>query len=78
MNRPPKRRDGSIETGSDRSGAGDARGRLGFTVWTAVFGAAGVLTAALGFYLLAEESITAAPFLLLLAFLVFFPLALVK
>lgn len=56
----------------------DAEGSLRFTVWTALFGGAGVITAALGFYLLAQESITIAPVLLLLAFLVFFPLALVK
>jgi hypothetical protein len=38
----------------------------------------GVLTVLLGFFLLAQGSMALAPFLLILGFLVFFPLALVK
>jgi hypothetical protein len=51
---------------------------LRFTRWTAIWGGAGVVTAGLGFLLLAREAIEVAPFLLLAAFLVFFPLAILK
>jgi hypothetical protein len=51
---------------------------LRFTRWTAIWGGAGVVTAAVGFVLLAREAIEVAPFFLLAAFLVFFPLALIK
>ena len=45
---------------------------------TAAFGAAGVVVAGIGFYLLAGGSTALAPFLLAVAFLVLFPFALVK
>jgi hypothetical protein len=51
---------------------------LRFTRWTAIWGGAGVVAAGLGFLLLARESIEVAPFFLLAAFLVFFPLALIR
>ena len=51
---------------------------LRFTRWTAIWGGVGVVIAALGFFLLAREAIEVSPFLLLAAFLVFLPLALVK
>ena len=51
---------------------------LRFTRWTAIWGGAGVVPAGLGFVLLARESIEVAPFFLLAAFLVFFPLALLR
>lgn len=57
---------------------GKERRALQFTVWTGLYGAAGLLTSALGFFLLAQGSINLAPVLLLIGFLVFFPLALVK
>jgi hypothetical protein len=64
-NRPP----------SGKGGGGDG---LHFTVWTGVYGGVGLLSATLGFILLAQGSINLAPVLLLIGFLVFFPLALVK
>ncbi len=51
---------------------------LRFTRWTGIYGGAGLLFAGLGFLLLAQGSINLAPVLLLVGFLVFFPLALVK
>jgi hypothetical protein len=49
-----------------------------FTPWTWGFGAAGLATALAGFFLLADGSMTLAPILLVVAFLVFFPIALTK
>ena len=43
-----------------------------------MYGGAGLLSAVLGFILLAQGSINLAPVLLLIGFLVFFPLALVR
>jgi hypothetical protein len=77
MNRRQKNKT-ATPSGGARSGARDAGEGLRFTAWTAILGGAGVIIAVLGFYLLAQESITVAPFLLLFAFLVLFPLALVK
>ena len=51
---------------------------LRFTRRTATYGAGGVVFAASGLLLLAQGSITLAPVLLLIGFLGFFPLALVK
>jgi hypothetical protein len=45
---------------------------------TGIFGGAGVVVALTGFYLLSQGSIGLAPVLLAIAFLVLFPLALVK
>lgn len=80
-----RRRKGGGSEPASRAGPGDgppvgtAGGAvLQFTAWTAIFGGAGVLTAASGFYLLSQGSIALAPVLLVLAFLVFFPLALTR
>lgn len=78
MNQQKKTRGRSSAAGSSGSPARDGDGGLRFTVWTAVYGAAGIVTAGLGFFLLSREEISVAPFLLLLAFLVLFPLALLK
>jgi hypothetical protein len=57
--------------------AGDAPA-LRFTTQNAVLGAAGMACLALGYWLLARGSITAAPILLVLAYVVLLPLAIIK
>jgi hypothetical protein len=52
--------------------------RLVLTRWTGIFGASGAATVVLGFVLLAQGSMSLAPALLALGFLVLFPLALVR
>lgn len=52
-------------------------GSLRFSRRNGILGAAGVLVIALGYTLLAQGSITAAPLLLVLGYLVLLPLALV-
>ena len=52
--------------------------RLRLTRWTGMFGGAGVAAVLLGFILLSQGSLSFAPVLLVLGFLVFFPLALAK
>jgi hypothetical protein len=51
---------------------------LRFTGENAVLGAAGVLCLALGYWLLARGSITAAPILLVVAYVVLLPLAIIR
>jgi len=51
---------------------------LRFTPVNAVLGAAGLATLALGYWLLAQGSITAAPLLLVLAYVVLLPLAIIR
>ncbi|MGE0160149.1 MAG: hypothetical protein AB7T31_12130 [Gemmatimonadales bacterium] len=51
---------------------------LRFTTENAVLGAAGVVCLALGYWLLARGSITAAPILLVLAYVVLLPLAIIR
>jgi hypothetical protein len=51
---------------------------LRFTAQNAVLGAAGMVCLALGYWLLARGSITAAPILLVLAYVVLLPLAIIK
>jgi hypothetical protein len=51
---------------------------LRFTTVNAVLGGAGVLCLALGYWLLAQGSITAAPILLVLAYVVLLPLAIIR
>ena len=51
---------------------------LRFTAENAVLGAAGVVCLALGYWLLAQGSITAAPILLVLAYVVLLPLAIIR
>ncbi len=49
-----------------------------FTKVNAVLGAAGVVSLTLGYWLLAEGSITAAPILLVLAYIVLLPMAIIR
>jgi hypothetical protein len=51
---------------------------LKFTKVNAILGAAGIACLALGYGLLAQGSITAAPLLLVLAYVVLIPLAIIK
>ncbi|MDE0395319.1 MAG: hypothetical protein OYK82_11110 [Gammaproteobacteria bacterium] len=71
-----RRRQTTASGGRGRSPEGE-RG-LRFTRKTALYGAAGVIFAAAGFLLLAQGSINLAPVLLLIGFLGFLPLALVR
>jgi len=50
---------------------------LRFTKVNAILGVVGLLTLTLGYWLLAQGSITAAPLLLVLAYVVLLPLALI-
>lgn len=71
-----RRRQTTAPRGRGRSPGGEPG--LRFTRKTALYGAAGVAFAAAGFVLLAQGSIDLAPVLLLIGFLGFFPLALVR
>ena len=51
---------------------------LRFTRVNAALGGAGLLTLSLGYWLLAQGSITAAPLLLVLAYVVLLPLAIIR
>ena len=51
---------------------------LKFTKVNALLGAAGIACLALGYGLLAQGSITAAPLLLVLAYVVLLPMAIIK
>ena len=50
---------------------------LGFSTINLVLGAAGLIALALGYFLLSQGSITAAPILLVLGYVVLVPLALI-
>jgi hypothetical protein len=52
--------------------------RVTFSVWTWGFGGAGIVTALAGFFFLSQGSMTLAPLLLVVGFLVFFPIALTR
>jgi hypothetical protein len=52
--------------------------RFTFTLWTGVYGGAGLVSIVLGFVMLSQEFLVIAPILLVLGFVVFIPLALVK
>jgi uncharacterized membrane protein (Fun14 family) len=54
------------------------RAALRFTKVNAMLGAGGVASMALGYWLLAQGSITAAPLLLVLAYVVLLPLAIIR
>ena len=58
-------------------GALDARESLQFSAVNAALGGAGLAALALGYWLLAQGSITAAPLLLVLGYVVLLPLALI-
>ncbi len=51
---------------------------LRFTTENALLGVAGIVCLALGYWLLARGSITAAPILLVLAYVVLLPLAIIR
>jgi putative solute:sodium symporter small subunit len=51
---------------------------LRFTRVNAMLAVAGILTLTLGYWLLAQGSITAAPLLLVLAYVVLLPLAIIR
>jgi hypothetical protein len=53
------------------------RGPLSFTRVNAILGVAGLVTMSVGYWLLARGSITAAPLLLVLAYIVLLPLAII-
>lgn len=72
--------DSSAAQRTPSAGRGGVGGRSGlpFTRLTGIFAGSGVVVALAGFYLLSQGSIALAPVLLTIAFLGFFPLALVK
>ena len=49
-----------------------------FTKVNAILGAAGLVSLTLGYWLLAQGSITAAPILLVLAYIVLLPMAIIR
>ena len=63
---------------SSKKTGGDTAPALGFTRENAFLGAAGVACLVLGYWLLARGSITAAPILLVLAYVVLLPLAIIR
>jgi hypothetical protein len=56
---------------------GAERGPLSFTRVNALLGVSGLITMSIGYWLLARGSITAAPLLLVLAYIVLLPLAII-
>ena len=56
---------------------GNTRAPLRFSTINGILGLAGILTVALGYFLLSTGSITAAPLLLVLGYLVLLPLAII-
>ena len=59
-----------------KSGGGP-RAALQFSAINGILGVAGILTVALGYFLLSQGSITAAPLLLVLGYVVLLPLAII-
>ena len=78
MSRRQKRKNRGPKADSPPAVGGQSGEGLRFTMKTGVYGGVGLLSAGLGFVLLAQGSINLAPVLLLIGFLVFFPMALVK
>ena len=84
MGRRRRDREQALQSDARKSDAGPpttlkrAPEALAFSTWTGVFGGAGLVTVLLGFYLLIQGSLALAPVLLVIGFLVFFPIALVK
>jgi hypothetical protein len=62
---------------SPRAKAGAAPAALAFSTINVVLGVAGLIALALGYFLLSQGSITAAPILLVLGYVVLVPLALI-
>jgi hypothetical protein len=56
---------------------GSPRAALQFSAVNGILGIAGILTVALGYFLLSQGSITAAPLLLVLGYVVLLPLAII-
>lgn len=56
---------------------GRPRAALRFSAINGILGLAGVLTVALGYFLLSHGSVTAAPLLLVLGYVVLLPLAII-
>ncbi len=56
---------------------GGPRAALQFSAINGILGAAGILTVALGYLLLSQGSITAAPLLLVLGYVILLPLAII-
>jgi hypothetical protein len=63
---------------ANKNGTGDQPAALKFTVENALLGAAGLLCLSVGYWLLARGSITAAPILLVLAYVILLPLAIIR
>jgi len=63
---------------STKKGGGEPARPLEFGKESALLGAAGLLCLALGYWLLARGSITAAPLLLVLGYVVLLPLAIIR
>ena len=57
---------------------GESDAALKFTGENALLGAAGIVCLTLGYWLLARGSITAAPILLVLAYVVLLPMAIIR
>ncbi len=64
-------------TKRDEGAAGDRGGSLRFSPVNGILGVAGLVCMILGYYLLSQGSITAAPLLLVLAYVVLLPLAII-
>lgn len=64
------------KTGTSRSGSG-SKAPLRFSAVNGILGVAGILAVALGYYLLSQGSITAAPLLLVFGYVVLLPLAII-
>jgi hypothetical protein len=64
------------KTGTSRSGSG-SKAPLRFSAINGILAIAGILAVALGYYLLSLGSITAAPLLLVLGYVVLLPLAII-
>ncbi len=60
-----------------RKTEGDSKAPLRFSTINGVLAGAGILTVALGFLLLSKGSITAAPLLLVLGYVILLPLAII-
>ena len=56
---------------------GDLRAPLQFSAINGILGVSGILTVALGYFLLSQGSITAAPLLLVLGYVILLPLAII-
>ena len=56
---------------------GGPKAPLQFSTINGILGAAGILTVALGYFLLSQGSITAAPLLLVLGYVILLPLAII-